>query len=80
MAVDLLGKMKDFWSSEAIQQLSVMLDEQPDRVGQALSLALPRFWPDCLIRSPERPTPTIWSIRSSTSPRRWRSSAAYRGC
>ena len=41
MAVDLLGKMKDFWSSEAIQQLSVMLDEQPDRVGQALSLGAP---------------------------------------
>jgi len=41
MAVDLLGKMKDFWTSEAIQQLSVMLDEQPDRVGQALSLGAP---------------------------------------
>jgi outer membrane protein OmpA-like peptidoglycan-associated protein len=41
MAVDLLGRMKDFWTSEAIQQLSVMLDEQPDRVGQALSLGAP---------------------------------------
>jgi len=38
MAVDLLGRMQDFWTSEAIQQMSVMLDEQPDRVGQALSL------------------------------------------
>jgi outer membrane protein OmpA-like peptidoglycan-associated protein len=41
MAVDLLDRMKDFWTSEAIQQLSVMLDEQPDRVGQALSLGAP---------------------------------------
>jgi outer membrane protein OmpA-like peptidoglycan-associated protein len=41
MAVDLLGRMKDFWTSEAIQQLSLMLDEQPDRVVQALSLGAP---------------------------------------
>ncbi len=41
MAVDSIGKMQDFWTSEAIQQLSVMLDEQPDRVGQALSLGAP---------------------------------------
>jgi outer membrane protein OmpA-like peptidoglycan-associated protein len=41
MAVDLLSQMKSFWTSEAIQQLSVMLGEQPDRVGQTLSLGAP---------------------------------------
>ncbi|MDR3620956.1 MAG: DUF937 domain-containing protein [Paludisphaera borealis] len=41
MAVDLLSKMKDFWTSEAIHQLSVMLNAQPDRVEQALSLGAP---------------------------------------
>lgn len=41
MAVELLGKLKDFWTGDAIQQLSVMLDEQPDHVVQALSLGAP---------------------------------------
>jgi outer membrane protein OmpA-like peptidoglycan-associated protein len=43
MAVDLLNRVKVFWNSEAIQQLSVMLDEQPDRVTQALSLGASTF-------------------------------------
>ncbi len=41
MAVDLVSQIQRVFSSEVIQKLSLMLDEQPDRVGQVLSLGAP---------------------------------------